>query len=120
MAGYQAGTWAYPVLHGPDGRPIVVDLHDGDTVRLLLALGLAVSAFPWLRLGGVSAPELRAAGGPAARDYTAAALAAARDITVTVHGRSFARWLARVDVDGTDLADLLIEAGHGVPYPTED
>jgi endonuclease YncB( thermonuclease family) len=33
-----------------------------------------------------------------------------------VRGRAFNRWVAAVVVDGRDLAEVLIEAGHGVPY----
>jgi len=34
-----------------------------------------------------------------------------------VSGRSFNRWLARVVVDGRDLAGRLIDAGHARRYP---
>lgn len=116
MSGHDGEGWTYPVLVGPDGRPIVVDVHDGDTVRLALDLGLEVAAFPWLRVVGLSCPELRDPAGPAAREYTARVLAAAAEIAVAVHGRSFARWLGRVVVDGSDLADVVIAAGHGQRY----
>lgn len=110
-------VWSYPVLTGLDGKPIVVDVHDGDTVRLLLDCGIEGGAFPWLRVAGVSCPELRKPGGDEATAYTVGVLTAAKQIKVHVTGRSFARWVAQVVVDGRDLADDLIAAGHGVRYP---
>jgi endonuclease YncB( thermonuclease family) len=43
-------------------------------------------------------------------------LANASDIQVNVRGRSFNRWVATVVIDGRDLAEVLIEAGHGVSF----
>ncbi len=107
-------TWSYPVLTGLGGRPIVVAVHDGDTIKLLLDAGVEVSGHPWLRVKGVHCPELSQPGGPEARAFTTATLLEADHIQVTTHGRSFARWVATIVVDNRDLADLLIENGHGV------
>lgn len=109
-------TWTYPVVRGPDGHPIVVQYHDGDTVRLLLDLGLEHGGFPWLRVAGVNCPELRADNGPEAAEFLRSLLAQARDVDVHVIGRSFARWVADITVDGADLADTIIAAGHGVAH----
>jgi hypothetical protein len=66
----------------------VLEVHDGDTVRLLLDTGFEVSAFPWLRLRSFSCPELQLKdsgghlvdnpGGIAARETTRALLDAHR------------------------------------------
>jgi hypothetical protein len=40
------------VFEQPDGRPVVVELHDGDTFKLLDA-GCDSGLFPWLRVAGV-------------------------------------------------------------------
>jgi len=104
------------VRKGADGRPVVIELHDGDTARLLLDLGMEAAAFPWLRFRGVDAPELNTPEGKWVAAFTAEVLVNARDITVSVHGRSFGRWVATVIVDGRDIADVLIEAGHGRPF----
>lgn len=112
------GVWEYPVRVDDDGRPIVVELHDGDTFRLLLDAGCETGLFPWLRLAGVNCPELRdGPAGPAAAAFTAGCLRSATSIDVVVSGRSFNRWVAQVFVDGADLAAVLIEAGHGAPSP---
>lgn len=111
-------AWSYPVLTGLGGRPIVVAVHDGDTVKLLLNCGLETAPHPWLRVKGVHCPELSQPGGPEARAYTAATLLGADQIRVTTFGRSFGRWVATVLVDGTDLAGLIIAAGHGTATPS--
>lgn len=104
----------YPVLS-------VVEIHDGDTYRLLLDTGFEQAAWPWLRLRGASCPELSDVNGWAARDVAAELLADAA--TVTTYKRpgyedmekSFARYLADVRLrDGRDLADLLVTANMAV------
>ena len=110
-------AWEYPV-HARTRYPIIVQLHDADTFRLLLDAGCETGLFPWLRLAGVDCPELSTRpAGPDAAAFTAGILRGAGRIHVVVHGRSFNRWVADVSVDGADLAQTLIDAGHGVPYP---
>ena len=106
-------TWHYPVLTDATGRPIVVQLHDADTARLLLDAGCDTGIFPWLRVADVQAWELGEPGGIKAAEFTAAKLRDATHIEVTVRGRSFARWVADIVIDGENLADALIAAGHG-------
>ena len=109
-------TWIYPVRKDATGRPTVIELHDGDTFKLLLDGGIDTGMFPWLRVAGIDSPALNTPEGKAAAAFTAEVLANASDIEVGVHGRSFNRWVGKVVVDGRDLAEVLIEAGHGVPY----
>lgn len=109
-------AWSYPVMTGADGRPVILDVHDGDTVRLLLDAGCETGLWPWLRLAGVSCPELRSPGGPEAAVFTRDTLAAATKINATLTGRSFARWVAIVICDGASLSRTLIDAGHGEAY----
>lgn len=93
---------------------------DGDTYVLRVDLGWHVSIQGHVRLIGVDCPEQRAPGGQAATEWVTALLAehAGRIVVRTVAvdpARSFARYLAHVDLGGADLAELIIEAGHGVP-----
>jgi len=92
----------------------VIQLHDGDTFKLLLDAGCDTGLFPWLRVAGVDSPELNTPEGKVAAAF-AEVLEDAGDIEVEVHGRSFNRWVATVMVDDRDLAEVLIEAGHGAP-----
>lgn len=105
------------MVTGLTGQPVVLDVHDGDTVRLLLDCGVETGAFPWIRIAGVNCPELGTPGGAEATDFTRGLLLGAHAISVSVHGRSFARWVGQVFVDGADIAGLIITAGHGVRYP---
>lgn len=104
----------YPVLS-------VVEVHDGDTYRLLLDTGFEQAAWPWLRLRGASCPELSDLNGIAARDAAAELLADAAAVTTYKRPgwedmeKSFARYLADVHLhDGRQLADLLVEANLAV------
>lgn len=102
-------------------RATVDRVIDGDSFSMVVDLGWHVSIKGQIRLIGVNCPELGAAGGDEATAFVTDLFAKARQVTVTTvrrdPSRSFARYLARVDVDGADLAALIIAAGHGAPYP---
>lgn len=103
----------YDVLKGADGQPVIIDVHDGDTLTLALWASEESSVHPALRVKGLYCPELGQTGGLAAWLFTAQLLQNARDVRVTLFGRSFARFVAEVVVDGVDLAQTVIAAGHG-------
>lgn len=107
-------TWTYPAVYDHTGRPVVIAVHDGDTYKILIDGGIETGMFPWLRLANAGAPELDQPGGPEATEWALQRLTTAEQITVTIHGRSFARWLATITVDGVDLADEMVAAGHAV------
>lgn len=46
----------------------LLDVHDGDTVKLDVDLGFSTHAYIWLRLRGVRAPELATTEGQLARE----------------------------------------------------
>jgi endonuclease YncB( thermonuclease family) len=103
----------YSVLKGADGQPVIIDVHDGDTLTLALSASEESSVHPALRVKGLYCPELGQTGGLAAWLFVAQLLQNARDVQVTLFGRSFARFVAEVIVDGVDLAQTVIAAGHG-------
>jgi hypothetical protein len=103
----------YDVLRNVDGRPVILDVHDGDTFTLALSAYDEASVHPALRVKGLYCPELGKPGGLAAWLYVATLLQNARDVEVTLFGWSFARRVARVMVDGVDIATTVIAAGHG-------
>jgi endonuclease YncB( thermonuclease family) len=105
----------------------VLDVHDGDTYRLRVDLGFRVAVTIDCRLHGVDAPELELDGRPnlpgiAARQFVVAVFTQAhgtQPLTIASYkdARSFARWVCDVWLgDGRSLADVLIDAGHAVPY----
>lgn len=102
-------------------RATVERVIDGDSYLMAVQLGWHVAITGQIRLIGVDCPETGTDDGTAATAFVTDLFAKARLVTVTTirrdPSRSFARYLARVDVDGADLANLIIDAGHGVPYP---
>ena len=52
----------------------IIDIHDGDTVRIRADVGFDFVARKWIRLRDVDAPELNKPGGPQARDALIALL----------------------------------------------
>lgn len=102
-------------------RAAVKRVIDGDSYVMVVDLGWHVAIEGHIRLLGVNCPEVGAEGAREATTFVTDLFAAADQITVTTvrrdPSRSFARYLARVDVDGADLAALIIDAGHGVAYP---
>lgn len=118
------GDRAYDVLW-------ILEVHDGDTYRLLLDTGFEGAAFPWLRLKDFSCPELAAAGGPEARDAAEAMLRehvetlwvvthkVPPSLAAKLHGsfgntrKALTRYVADVWLsDGHRLGDALVAAGH--------
>jgi endonuclease YncB( thermonuclease family) len=107
----------YRVLKNVDGRPVILDIRDGDTFTLMLDAAEEAGVFPDLRVKDLYCPELGKDGGLAAWLFVANLLRDAREIAVTTYGLSFARRVATVIVDGVDLAQTVIAAGHGKAKP---
>jgi micrococcal nuclease len=97
---------------------------DGDTVHVIVSLGLDEYGYRMIRIRGANAPELFSGPpeererGKAARDFlaellpvgTKCRLTTERDIT------TFGRYVADIGLeDGRDVATALIEAGHDTP-----
>lgn len=112
----------------------ILEVHDGDTYRLLLDTGFEHSAFPWLRLKDYSCPELDKPGGHEAQDAAATLLMDHRAMLWVVtyripltlvakmakkYGdskRSFARYVADVYLDDNQLlGGELVQQGHARP-----
>lgn len=101
--------WTYPAR--------VLRIVDADTYAVRIDLGWHVHIDGHVRLLGIDAPEPDTPAGAAAADYATELLAAHNDRVVvrTVDrdpDRSFARYLAHIWLDGADLAQLLVRAGH--------
>ena len=100
---------------------------DGDTIAVVVDMGLSIYREETVRVAGVNTPELHASD-PVIR---AQAIAAKAFTAGKIEGQTFTlrtykppretekygRYLADVEFpDGTSLAALLIAAGLGVPY----
>lgn len=102
----------------------VTSIYDGDTFRADIDGWPAVigERIP-IRVAGVDTPEMRGqcdAEKQAAREakqFTVARLRNAETIQLDHIDRGkFFRVVANVMIDGQDLGQMLIDAGHGVPY----
>lgn len=98
----------------------VIDVHDGDTIRVDIDLGFDVQlrSVP-LRLVGINAPELPTEAGKASRDFLSTYLpdgAAVVVHTVKDKKEKYGRYLAVVFCCEQNVNDLLVETGHAVPW----
>lgn len=111
------------VPYGPY-RAVIERVVDGDTVHVMVSLGLDEYAYRMIRIKNAFAPELFSGPpeererGKAARDFlarllpegTKCRLMTERDVT------TFGRYVAAIELeDGRDVATALIEAGHATP-----
>jgi endonuclease YncB( thermonuclease family) len=109
--------WKWPVAR-------VVEVHDGDSVKLDVDAGFSMHAYVWIRLLDVRAPELSEADGPQARndvlDWLAEHAPDSRVEVVTYRTsqplevrfrQSFTRYLGLVSRDGAELNSYLIQKG---------
>lgn len=96
---------------------------DGDTVELSVNIWPGLTQQISLRLDGVNTPEKRGsdqcekAAAKEASAFTDGLLAGQRVTVTGVRlGKYAGRVLGRISVDGVDLGDALIAAGHARPY----
>lgn len=90
---------------------------DGDTVRL--------TSGERIRIARIDAPETQLRQAKCAREIVlgkaatlrARTLLAGRSVSIVRVGRSYGRTLARVTLDGRDLAGQLVEAGAAAWWP---
>jgi micrococcal nuclease len=122
---FQRWPESLEVPYGPY-RAVIERVVDGDTVHVIVSLGLDEYAYRMIRLRGANAPELFSGPpeererGKAARDFLVELLPqGTRCRLATQRDRStFGRYVASIELeDGTDVATALIEAGHATPTP---
>jgi endonuclease YncB( thermonuclease family) len=102
---------------------IVSEVHDGDTLRGILDLGLSINWTGRLRLRDVNAPELSTPDGVAAREFVQGLIPQFSTVTAiayqSVQVDNYGRLLASITLpDGQDLGTLLLASGHAVPMPS--
>lgn len=101
-------------------RAVVVDVHDGDSLRVDVDLGFRT----WIRrqpirLRGCNTRELGQPGGHEARDHLRGLLPAGTVVVIaTVAVDKYGgRWDATVTLpDGRDLTGVLVDAGWAAPW----
>lgn len=116
---------AATTLAGPY-RAQVLEVHDGDTFRAEIPVWLGLSQITWVRVSGIDTPELGAraeceserAAAEQARTLVAGLLEQAATVQlVDVQPDKYGgRVVARVLIDGEDLATHLIASGLAHSY----
>jgi len=101
------------ILAGPtepvhQHRATFVRVVDGDTYQLDVDLDFHVHVVESFRLFGWDCPERNTDAGTVATEKARVLLAAAKVIIIESKGvQSFARWVARIWIDGIDLGEAL-------------
>lgn len=117
---FQGWPESLNVPYGPY-RAVIERVVDGDTVHVMVSLGLDEYAYRMIRIKGAFAPELFSGPpeererGKAARDFLAGLLSEGTKCRLTTERdvTTFGRYVASIELeDGTDVATALIEAGH--------
>ena len=108
------------IFKGKVGR-----VYDGDTLYATIQLGFDIFKYSSIRVSGIDTPELRGSS-PAEKVLARAAKARMKELcgkevwVKSLNGGEedkYGRVLASVyQLDGTDIADVLIKEGHAVEY----
>ncbi len=99
----------------------VLDVYDGDTFTLRIDLGCDVFTIQKVRLYGINTPEVRGKDkvfGKEVREYVRTLILGevVRVNTFKDKKGKFGRYLARVNFEGMDLTEHLLEKKYGVEY----
>jgi micrococcal nuclease len=103
----------------------VLNVIDGDTLKLDLDLGFSVHITQSCRLVRIDTPEMVTLDGLKTQQFVAATLAPATAIHVTTSKPDkYGRWLVDVTFQApatgaqwVNLSDLLLTTKHAAPYP---
>jgi micrococcal nuclease len=98
----------------------VLRVVDGDTFDANVDLGFRLRSVVRFRLLGVDCPERKTPtrdAGEMAKSFTRSYIDGADVLIRTEKADVFGRYLARVWVNGIDLVEAIIMAGHGRPRP---
>jgi endonuclease YncB( thermonuclease family) len=94
-------------------KAYIYDVYDGDGVyEAFVDMGLNIFSFQKIRLAGVDTPELKGyhkEAGRVVRDYVRSLILNQVVIIKTTKKGKYGRWLADVEVNGIDLAQVLID-----------
>jgi micrococcal nuclease len=103
-------------------KAIVLKVIDGDTFTAKVDLGFYLvmeNDHFRFRILGLQAPEIKGktrAEGLRAKYFLRDMIEGKEVIISTEKTDNFGRWLATVDFQGTDITQLMISEGYGVPY----
>jgi micrococcal nuclease len=102
----------------------LLEIHDGDTFKVDIDLGLRIHCVDKIRLAHVDAPELMTIPGVQAKMFVVQELSDLIEAKIfTTRQEKYGRWLAefryrvkREPESWRDLGSVLLRAGHAVKY----
>jgi micrococcal nuclease len=100
--------------HANDYPAQLVKVIDGDTVDVLVSLGLDTFKKERIRLALIDAPEMDTPEGPRAKDLLRSMLEGAKEITISTRGDKrgkYGRLLAIIEADGVSINEVLVKNG---------
>jgi micrococcal nuclease len=105
-------------------RMNVLKVVDGDTIHAYVDLGFDIYTRSTLRLAHINAPEMSTPAGREAREFLIKLFEKKTLLTLTTekdkrekYGRYLANvWITDSDGNQASVSDLMVEAGHAVPY----
>ena len=100
-------------------RAVVIEVHDGDTMRLDIDLGFGVTYGISCRVFGINAPELRTQAGKDALAFALTLVQPGDQVMTLSHG--WDKYGGRFDgeitlPDGRSFGAIMLETGHAVPF----
>jgi len=107
-------AWTVPAL--------VLDVHDGDSIRVRANLGWHVQIDTLVRIDGINAPELSTVEGKAAHAFALTLVKAGDEVTLVSKKLlgsfdKYGRVLGSVTLaDGSDFAALMLAANQAAPW----
>jgi micrococcal nuclease len=98
---------------------LVADVHDGDTLTVVLDLGFNIAFRSALRCYGINSPELATPEGKTALAFALTLVKPGDTVTVVSHG--WDKYGGRFDgtlglADGRDFGAVMVAAGQAKPY----
>lgn len=106
------------VLFGREYSATVTGCHDGDTISVVIDLGLGVSKKESIRINGIDAPELPTAAGKASKDALIKLIMFKTITVVTDRDKKekYGRLLANIFIEETDVSEWMIKNGFAKEY----
>ena len=102
---------------------LVLEVIDGDTVRVLIRLGDGLQRVDKVRLAAIDTPEMKEPGGPEAKEYVTRMIGG-KNVSLVVRLTRDGRWrrgkyhriIGRIVYHDQDLGELLLKRGLAKPY----
>lgn len=101
-------------------KAMIVKVVDGDTVDVIIDLGLRISTQQRIRLYGINAPEMKTPQGPPAKKRLSELLPVGAEVIIRTRKdrqEKYGRYLGIfTDSEGHEVNQRMVDEGFAVPY----